>query len=469
MKRFAQQLKKQSDSVKLRASERRELRERLVSYMEYHPASDSVVATPSPSIFSKFSILKLNTFEGRSFMGALSVLLLITVPVLAERAVPGDALYAFKINVNEEIRSSLSVSPYAKVEWETERLNRRIAEARLLASEGRLTEEAEADVAAAVKHHSDEAQKEIAVLRASDSDEAAIAEIAFESALVVQSEILEKELAKEVALNVSASTTPGRSVAILAGAIAEAKTSATANQSGVMPSYEKLSIRMEQETTRAYELFDSIEGAASDEEVSDVRRRLSDVERKIEEAQAIHSGEKTATATASTTPNSNVFAEVALLKIALSDVQKLIRFMTDIDVRGRVTVEDLVPVTLTTDERVENINKRSAEIGEELTSLRAVVEQKDLAVATKSEINTQIAAVEQLLEATASAMQEENLAAAEEKLAEAEGVLGEVKAKVESANSLEIDSDKEVEKSTTTDATSTDSVIKASGTVEMVL
>ena len=37
MKRFSEQLHKKSESVKLTVSERADLRERLVSYMEYHP------------------------------------------------------------------------------------------------------------------------------------------------------------------------------------------------------------------------------------------------------------------------------------------------------------------------------------------------------------------------------------------------------------------------------------------------
>ena len=42
MKRFEEQFKKQAQSVHLRAAERRNLKERLVSYMEYHPMPKGV-------------------------------------------------------------------------------------------------------------------------------------------------------------------------------------------------------------------------------------------------------------------------------------------------------------------------------------------------------------------------------------------------------------------------------------------
>ena len=56
------------------------------------------------------------------------------------------SLYLVKVHFNEEIRSTLALSPYEKVAWETKRIERRIAEARLLASEGNLTDELGAGV-----------------------------------------------------------------------------------------------------------------------------------------------------------------------------------------------------------------------------------------------------------------------------------------------------------------------------------
>ncbi|MEZ4200705.1 MAG: hypothetical protein R3B69_03975 [Candidatus Paceibacterota bacterium] len=125
--------------------------------------------------------------------------------------------YPVKVGFNEEVRSTLALSPYQKVEWETTRLERRIAEARLLASEGKLTPEVEAEMAEAVKAHNDAAQKEIASIRATDSEEAALASIALSSALTVQSESLESQLEE------GAASSSGSSVVALASVVGAAQ------------------------------------------------------------------------------------------------------------------------------------------------------------------------------------------------------------------------------------------------------
>ena len=174
MKKFSEQLHKKSTSVKLQKSEKTELRERLVSYMEYHPLPAELQgqkvskkktapkAMPFNEAYTNISIPFFKIFKASAVM---AVLVLIVLPFAAERAVPGDTLYAIKVEFNEELRSTLIFNSFQKVEWETERLNRRIAEARLLESEGRLTEEVGAEVAEAVRTHTDNVKREIEVLR----------------------------------------------------------------------------------------------------------------------------------------------------------------------------------------------------------------------------------------------------------------------------------------------------------------
>ena len=289
MKRFSEQFKKKSDSIRMRASERRELRARIVSYMEYHPVVDATSATKrkrAEGIISEpFKAILINMTYVRSFAGVFALFLVVGVPFIAERSVPGDILYPVKIQLNEEVRSTLSLSPYAKVEWETQRLERRIAEARLLADEGKLTQAIEAEVAQAVKDHTTAAQKGIETMRESDSDGAAIAEITFASALAVQSEVLEGQVANDEA---NQTNPEGRSVVALAGVVAEARTNAE-NAQKTAPSFEKLLGRVEAETTRAYELFASVRTEASPAEVASIERRLADIERKVSQAIEMHS------------------------------------------------------------------------------------------------------------------------------------------------------------------------------------
>ena len=225
MKRFSEQLNKKSQTVKMTAAQRRDLKARLVSYMEYHPLPKTMQQKNAEQYLEaeqRFSLLHFNTPHIRGFMTMFAVSMLIIVPVIAEKAVPGDVLYPVKVNFTEGIRSTLTVSPYAKIELETRLLERRIAEARLLASEGKLTPEVEEEVVAAVKTHSDAAQEGIAALRESDSDEAAIAEITLGSALSVQSEMLAGTLEK-VAEATGETTTEDTPVAVLAGVVEEAR------------------------------------------------------------------------------------------------------------------------------------------------------------------------------------------------------------------------------------------------------
>jgi len=377
MKRFSQQFRKQSESIRMRTAERDQLRERILSYMEYHPLRSEVV---DPSLSSNqevilsepFRVFTFNATYVRSLLGVFGVFLLVSIPVFAENTVPGDMLYPVKVQFNEEVRSTLAFSPYQKVAWETERMERRIAEARLLANAGKLTEEAQNKVALAVKEHSDAAQRGIEELRKDDSDEAAIAEISFASALEVQSEMLESHV-EDMPIKEEGS---GSSIAALVEVVAQARTDAEASSQSGSVSYEKLLGRVEAESTKVYELFSSVKESASPEEVQNMERRLNDIERKITKAIQTKEGkfinrpsmislraEGSSESTASTTSQASEGvsatgtesedaqnAAISMLRATLKDIQKLINYMTHIDVRRSVSIEDLVPLTLTDEE-----------------------------------------------------------------------------------------------------------------------
>lgn len=337
MKRFSQQLNTKAKELKLSVAEKRDLRDRVVSYMEYHPAG-SQVTTRTVSVASEtYNIFNFDASRLFKLAGAFVLVFTLTVSYAAERAVPGDTLYAVKIDFNEELRSTLVRGSYEKVVWETERLNRRISEARLLADAGRLTEEVEAQMASAVKEHTDNARREIENLKLIDKDDATLASIELTTALDVQTTSLR---------NRSEVTIQGQSTDLIETVLEESQAAELTSEDSNLPAYDKLSAKVESETTRAYELLNEVAGAATAEEQVDIRRRLDDIDIKILAATGLLSQNETA-------------ARQGLVE-ALQQTHKLIVFMTNIDVRASVTVDQIVPVTLTAEEKI-NIAKTQLE------------------------------------------------------------------------------------------------------------
>lgn len=341
---------KHADTIKLRAFERRELRERLISYMEYHPVAEPVVEKKQKRDYissQAFTYFNFKSSRLRVFSGAFAAIIVLVVPFAAERSVPGDILYPVKVRITEEVREQLSFTGYQKIAWETERVERRIAEARLLASQGRLTEETEAAIGEEVREHARVAQAELEELKRDDADGAAVAEIVLQSALDIQSLVLDGQIAAEKQ-NASSTHT---SIDGIATALREVVSNmqAASNNGSSTPAYASFVGRVEFETTRARELFDSVSGTASADERTEIERRLEDNERAFSEAQEHHEA-------------GDDGRSIATLRTVLANTQKLIAFMTDIDVRLAVAIETLVPKTFTDEERLARVNELLADI-----------------------------------------------------------------------------------------------------------
>lgn len=347
MKQFSKQFyKKAETSVKLQVAEKRELRERLVAYMEYHPLptemkkAKNASSIASPVLNEAFTMVKV-PFQALFKYGAtVAIIVLVVIPFVAEKAVPGDVLYAIKVQFNEELRSSLTFGSFEKVEWETERLNRRIAEARLLASKGLLTQEVEVAVAAAVREHTENAKREIEVLRAEDADEATIASIALDTTLEVQATAMKGE--SDVLAFGEEEMMSSQLSNLIADAIDESRdTSVEADASSTLPAYGKLMARVEQNTTRIYELRSSLSEVVQTEEMTDVTRRAEDLDRSIQEAVMLFGTD-------------GVAARKSLVEV-LQRSKRLIVYMTELEVSKTIDINTLVPVVLTGEEKQAKI------------------------------------------------------------------------------------------------------------------
>ena len=387
MKQFAQQLKKRSESVKMTMEERSQLRERVLSFMEYHPLPGSqAVDLRSLAVSRSRSMQIPNAWLWGRLAGGFAVLMLIVLPTLAEDALPGDTLYPIKVRFNEELKGAFNSSPYAKIEWETERMERRLAEAQVLAEAGRLTPEAEAEVANAIKQHSDAAKSNIEAIRVSDNDEAVMAEIALSSALEVSAEVLTSRNLD------SASSTP-----LLSGAVSEARASLALTNNEV--SYDKIFSRLETETTRAHEYLGTLGQTITTSEKGDIDRRLRDIKTKTEAAAIMKETDQS--------------AAVKQLAEALGSTRKLISFMTNLEVRRNVTVEELVPLAPTEEERKETIKTKMADA----SNWVALVERELSTMSTSSNdylaVSDTVARYRELESEATKALESEDLEGAE--------------------------------------------------------
>jgi hypothetical protein len=362
MKRFAQQFKKQAEKTKLTTEERFLLREQITTFMEYHPlpGATSAVQNKTLSLGHPLAIARVPRRKWRLSLGIMTVAFIVTLPAIAEYTVPGDILYPVKVRINEEVRSTLARTPYEKVEWESKRIERRISEARILAKQGLLTSEVEESVVAAVTQHRFNADAEIAILRGNNNnDEAALANLKLSSIFEVQSAAfkVDNENNMSVSITPASSTLPARTLAkMLEGGRAEL---ALLNETEVV-SYERLMAEIEKQTTRAYERLASLKNTVSTQEAADINRRLNDISVRIHEARNVSSEDE---------------KNIAQLRQALQDTQKLIAFMNDIDVRATVTVERIVPLTLTFEERSAQFNSKLDKFALEVEKLEQVASQ----------------------------------------------------------------------------------------------
>ncbi|MEO5646022.1 MAG: hypothetical protein ABIO57_03060 [Candidatus Paceibacterota bacterium] len=76
-----------------------------------------------------------------------------SVSAVANNALPGDPLYSFKINVNEEVKGLFLKSPEEKVLWQKNRIENRVNEIQTLAQSNSLTQAKQQTAEKAINNH----------------------------------------------------------------------------------------------------------------------------------------------------------------------------------------------------------------------------------------------------------------------------------------------------------------------------
>jgi hypothetical protein len=143
-------------TISLAPDEKAAIRSGLSLFMAEHPLP-AQISVPSPYaerwIRSPFHTASLHTFR-LVYVGLLiAVMIGGGVAAAAEGSLPGDTLYKMKVNVNEEVRAAVTISPIAKASWDATRAERRLEEAETLAVEGRLDATTTEELTARFEEH----------------------------------------------------------------------------------------------------------------------------------------------------------------------------------------------------------------------------------------------------------------------------------------------------------------------------
>lgn len=117
------------------------------------------------------------------------------VSLAAEDSVPGDAMYALKVNVNEPFYTLTAVTPSAKAAVATSRVERRLEEAEVLAARGSLDVIAVAELSERFHDSADEAASHIDELSDKAPEKGIDASVELESVLSAHGRIIDDIIA----------------------------------------------------------------------------------------------------------------------------------------------------------------------------------------------------------------------------------------------------------------------------------
>jgi len=204
--------------------------------------------------------------------------------------------------------------------------------------------------------------------------------------------------------------------------------------------------RVEQNTTRMYELSNSLSGVAPLEQLQEVDRRIADLERAIGAVIELSVTDQEA-------------ARTGLIDV-LQRSQKLIVYMTEIEVQSTVDIETLVPVVLTDEEKASFVAETTESIAEQVAMVENTLPQvEDPAVVEKVSVAlAEIAAFQATLIATTTEFEGFKVAAAD-----AQALLDDINLLIEQTNvQIVLPEENASSTATTTDetASSTEPVVE---------
>lgn len=115
-----------------------------------------------------------------------------TVSAVADSALPGDPLYAFKLNVNEEVKGLFQKTPQEKVAYGAKRVENRVNEIKTLAASKTLTKAKQETVQKALDSHIKELSTDLNTLSNVAPTAALSATTTLEESLKANKELIEQ-------------------------------------------------------------------------------------------------------------------------------------------------------------------------------------------------------------------------------------------------------------------------------------
>lgn len=134
----------------------------------------------------------------KNFMTALILMIMLAATggtsAIAEKAIPGDALYQVKVSINEPVAGLFNVSEEGNANWQERLVERRLEEAQKVATQGTLSTSTQAEIESNINNQIEKFTK--AVKKLSENDNKAVSSseliVRLESALSAHQNILER-------------------------------------------------------------------------------------------------------------------------------------------------------------------------------------------------------------------------------------------------------------------------------------
>ncbi len=186
----------EAKNISLEKEEKDFILSRVSEHIYKNPAQIPEIIT-SPYVF-RFGL----SIHEKRFVPLAVILILVLfggTSFAANYALPGEALYSVKVNLNEEVESWMALSPNANARFEAVKAERRLKEVeKLTVQKKKITPKAKAQIKENFAKNAQNVKKIVAEIEASgDTNEAAEVKAEFEDKLEAHSVVLAKLVSEE--------------------------------------------------------------------------------------------------------------------------------------------------------------------------------------------------------------------------------------------------------------------------------